>query len=187
MEVARSYKIAFKGLKHGHHDFGFEVGDDFFATWEGSEIDRGNCRVHVELERSETQLALGITIEGEIVVPCDRCLEPCVIPVDYEGELLVKFSDEVSEYDGEVMWIPAAEDEVDLAQYIYESIVLSLPYQRVHAEGGCDPEMMRQFSIVTDAEFALLEERAEAQAGGSMAQSELEKLAALKAAMEREE
>ena len=42
------------------------------------------------------------------------------------------------------------EDEVDLAQYIYESIVLSLPYQRVHPEGECDPEMLGRFRIVSD-------------------------------------
>lgn len=70
------------------------------------------------------------------MVECDRCLGDCSVPIDYEGELLVKFSDEVREYDGDTLWLSPSEDFVDLTQYIYESIVLSLPYQRVHPDGS---------------------------------------------------
>ena len=65
------------------------------------------------------------------------------------------------EYDGEVMWLSPADDEVDLTQYVYESIILSLPYQRVHPEGGCDAEMMRRFRIVSSEELDALEAKAE--------------------------
>ena len=84
----------------------------------------------------------------------------------FRGHLTVKFSDgETDEYDGEMMWISPSESEVDLAQYIYESIVLSLPYQRVHPEGECDPAMLERFRIVSDSEFAAIEARADAGAG----------------------
>ncbi|MEG2365470.1 MAG: YceD family protein, partial [Alistipes sp.] len=96
------------------------------------------------------------------------------VPIHFEGRLVVKFSDEIDEYDGEVMWISPSASEVDLAQYIYESIVLSLPYQRVHPEGMCDPEMLARFKIVSDAEFAAIEarQRAENAAESSEGQSE---------------
>lgn len=106
-------------------------------------------------------LTADVRITGHVVVPCDRCLEDCRIPIDFEGRLLVKFSDEPREYDGEVLWLLPGEDEVDLSQYIYESIVLSLPYQRVHPEGECDPEMLKRFRIVSDEEFSAIENRAE--------------------------
>ena len=96
--------------------------------------------MHVRLDRAETQLVIDVRITGHVVVECDRCLEDCRIPVDYDGRLLVRFSDEEREYDGDVLWLSPVEDEVDLMQYIYESIVLSLPYQRVHPEGECNPE-----------------------------------------------
>ena len=80
-------------------------------------------------------LSLQTVIRGTVTVACDRCLEDCRLPVAFDGTLLVRFSDEVADYDGEVMWISPAEGEVSLAQYIYESIILSLPYQRVHPEG----------------------------------------------------
>ena len=138
----------------------------------------------VALERGEAMLTLDVTVDGSVVVECDRCLEECRIPVHYQGRLLVKFSDEVHEYDGEVMWLLPMEDEIDLKQYIYESIVLSLPYQRVHPEGQCNPEMMARFRIVSGEEFDALEAESEQQAPPA---GEWAKLAELKERMEREE
>ncbi len=127
MDITKGYSIAYKGLKNGTHDFAFKVGGALFEAYGSAEIMGGDCDVEVKLDKSETQLVADVTIRGGVVVACDRCLEECRVPVDFEGRLLVKFSDEVREYDGEILWLLPGEDEVDLAQYIYESIVLSLP------------------------------------------------------------
>ena len=184
MEEAKRYTIAYKGLKSGLHDFHFEVDGSLFKAFGSTEIKDGACGVTVVMERGEAMLTLDVTVDGSVVVECDRCLEDCRVPVHYEGQLLVKFSDEVREYDGEVMWLLPMEDEIDLKQYIYESIVLSLPYQRVHPEGECNPEMLERFRIVSDSELAAVEVRAGAQEhdGGEWA-----KLAALKERMEAQE
>ena len=134
MNAARKYSIAWKGLSEGEHTFDFEAGDDLFRLFENTEIKGGHCDVKVNLLRAARQLRLEISIRGSVVVECDRCLGDCSVPIDYEGELLVKFSDEVREYDGDTLWLSPSEDFVDLTQYIYESIVLSLPYQRVHPD-----------------------------------------------------
>ena len=158
MEVAQRYSIAWKGLKNGRHDFRFEVDKALFEAFESTEIKDGRCEVSVGVDRSEKQLTLDVGITGHVVVECDRCLEDCRVPIDFEGQLVVKFSDEVHEYDGEVMWIGPSETEIDLSQYIYESICLNLPYQRVHPVGsdgksGCDPDMLARFNIVSEEEF----------------------------------
>ena len=145
MNAARKYSIAWKGLSEGEHTFDFEAGDDLFRLFENTEIKGGHCDVKVNLLRAARQLRLEISIRGSVVVECDRCLGDCSVPIDYEGELLVKFSDEVREYDGDTLWLSPSEDFVDLTQYIYESIVLSLPYQRVHPDGECDPDMLGRF------------------------------------------
>lgn len=189
MDVTKRYSIAYKGLKNGIHAFDFKVDSELFKAYESTEIKDGACDVHVALNRSESMLELDITIDGSVLVTCDRCLEDCDLPIAFEGRLLVKFSDEVEDYDGEVMWMSPSMSEVDLSQYIYESIVLSLPYQRVHAEGQCDPEMLARFNIVSNAEFAALEARAvtEAQDEQREAQSdEWAKLEALREQMARD-
>ena len=184
MEVAQRYSIAWKGLKNGRHDFRFEVDKALFEAFESTEIKDGRCEVSVGVDRSEKQLTLDVGITGHVVVECDRCLQDSRLPIDFEGQLVVKFSDEVHEYDGEVMWMLPGEDRVELAQYIYESIVLSLPYQRVHPEGECNPEMLERFRIVSDREFASIE--AAAEGAGERGGGEWAKLAALRERMEAE-
>ena len=161
MEQIGLYTIAFKGLKNGEHTFDFQVDNALFEAFETEEIKGGDCKVRANLVRSESMLELNITIEGEVICECDRCLEDCPIAIDYEGDLVVKFSDETDYYDGDVMWISPADDVVDLTQYIYESIVLSLPYSRVHEEGECNPEMLASFTEISEEELEALEAKVE--------------------------
>ena len=183
MDVAELYTIPYKSLENGEHTLEFRFDDSLFAAYENTDIRHAQGRVGVTLLRSASMLELKVSIRGSVVVACDRCLDDCTVPVEFDGTLVVKFSDEVSDYDGEVMWLLPMEDEIDLKQYIYESIVLSLPYQRVHPEGECNPEMLERFRIVSDSELAAVEARAGAQEhdGGEWA-----KLAALKERLEAE-
>ena len=183
MEEVQRYSIPFKGLKNGHHEFRFEVDKSLFEEFESAEIKDGACDVEVDLDRQESQLVFRISISGHVVVACDRCLEDCRVPIDFEGQLLGRFSDEPREYDGEVIWLLPGEESVDLTQYIYESIVLSLPYQRVHPEGECNPEMLERFRIVSDREFAAIEEQASSH---GPSEGQWAKLAELRERMEAE-
>ncbi len=213
MGSLRDYVIAYKSLGVGVFDYSFIVDSEFFTSFEGTEITGGNCGVEVHLHRSETMLEIEVSIEGEVIVACDRCLEDCPISVDYTGTLVVKFSSEVNDYDGEIMWLSPAESEIDLSQYLYESIVLSLPYQRVHAKGECNAEMIEKFRVITGAEFEaeygdeeseevedaaedeaddgqydeLANDEAEDEDNIGLASSEIAKLQALKAKMMSEE
>ena len=183
MEVSKQYSVAYKGLKNSTYDFDFEVGDALFAAYESKEILGGNCSVKATMRKGETQMEVDFTIEGEVTCECDRCLEPCSVPIDYEGSLVVRISDEEGEYDGEIMWVNPADNEVDFTQYIYESIVLSLPYQRVHPEGECNPDMLARFTIATEADLAAIEAEAESDKSG-ICEGDFNKLAALKAQLE---
>ncbi len=205
---ANRYSIDFKGLSFGMHEFKFELTKALFEGYEECEVLDGRGEAMVELQRSETMLQLNISIQAVVEVECDRCLEPCPVEIDFEAPLIVKFSDEeelANEYDGEVMWLGTTASEVDLAHYIYESIILSLPYQRIHADGECNPEMMSRFKIITSAEFEQLEgadeganegaDEAESEgasksgdieASDALPASEIAKLKALKELMEKE-
>ena len=100
MELGNRYSIAYKGLKNSTHDFQFEVDDALFAAYESREIKGGKLAVEVTLTKSDNQLEMDFVIEGEVTCECDRCLEDCLIPIDYEGHLIVRISDEQGEYDG---------------------------------------------------------------------------------------
>lgn len=149
MDVESRYSIDCSSLAEGAHTFDFKVDDSLFEAMGSNEIKGGDCDVHVEARKSESMMVLDIAISGKAVVECDRCLEDCDVPVDFEGQLTVRFSDTLHEYDGEQMWV-ARGGRVSLAQYIYESIVISLPYRRVHADGQCNPDMLARFTVATE-------------------------------------
>lgn len=199
MDILKKFTIPYKGLSIGDHDFEFEVNDRFFEAFEGSEIGKGTARAIIRLNKQNNLLTLTFDIQGEVMAPCDRCLEECPVPVDYQGQLFVRFSETERESDGEILWISPAETELALGQYIYESIVLGLPYQRVHAtdvQGNslCAPEMLKRFSIVSEDEFEELA-RAEGKPAGQKTgatgkkteSSPWSKLEALKTTLENEE
>lgn len=187
--ASNRYTIPFKGLKNGVHRFDFEVDDAFFGEYEGSGIKGGHASVEVVLDKGASALQLSFVIDGEVTVECDRCLDDLVLPIHYEGELKVTLSDEAGIYDGQQMWISPAEDEVDIRQYIYESIVLSLPYSRVHGRDAsgrllCNEDMLARFSIVDSEEFDAMEAR---QAAETFSENpEAEKLKELRDEMERQ-
>lgn len=189
MNVDKYFTIPWKGLEIGTHHFDFEADNTLFEAFESPDIKTGKVAVSIELERAPSALLLDVEMEGEVVVECDRCLDDLALPVDFQGELQVKFSDEVEDYDGDVLWMNPADGELKLAQYIYESIFLCLPYSRVHGEDEdgkslCNPEMLAKFSIISDEEF----ERMAEEIGTELAESPgADKLQALKEQLEKEQ
>ena len=185
MEQIALYTIAYKGLKNGSYDIDFEVDSRLFEAYEAEEILGGECCAKVRLNRSESMLEAHVVIDGTVICECDRCLEECRIPISYEGDLVVKFSDETDYYDGEVMWISPSEDMLNLTQYIYESIVLSLPYSRVHEDGECNPDMLVQ--QISEEELEALEAAAQESDVVSLDDNNRSILEALKRQMEKSE
>lgn len=177
MDARKRYKISFAALALGSHHFDFEVDRELFEAFvekeseEESEIMDAELDVEIELQRGTNALTLIFDIDGEVAVPCDRCLDECWVPIEFTDELSVKFtSEEIEEserYDGEVLWLNKGEGEVNVAQYIYESVLLSLPYQRIHGEDEegntlCDLDMLERFKSISPQEFDdMAEEKAD--------------------------
>lgn len=143
------YSIPLAGLKEGRYTYDFEIGDDFFKTFEESEIRRGKMRADVTLDRRSAHLELTIKIRGTAEVVCDRCLEMFSIPVSCTNRLFVKQGKEWDETDPDMVTMALDEHELDMSQYFYEYIHLALPIKRIHPddkEGNstCDPEMLKK-------------------------------------------
>jgi len=154
--ILNTYSIHFKGLKVGKHAFNFEVDNTFFEAFEEGEIKQGKVNVDVKLNKQSQMLDFVISIDGLIEVTCDRCLENFDLPISYSGSLFVKFGGIKSEEDDEIIVLTNDDSEINLAQYIYESICLSLPIQRYHGMKGtktkCNKDMIKKLkSLLTDS------------------------------------
>jgi len=149
MNYLSQYAIPFSGLSEGKHPFDFTVDDLFFAEFETSEVEKGELKISVELEKRSTYLGLTFTINGVVELVCDRCLENFVYPVKSKRKLLVKFSEKPVEDEAEMIYLHPSSFQVEIAQYIYEFVILSLPIRRIHPDGEdgkslCNPVMIKK-------------------------------------------
>ena len=67
-------------------------------------------------------MIIGIDIKGTLLVQCDRCLEYFDYNVEYKDSLLVKFDENATSQNDEVIILHPNDSELDLKQYLYECI-----------------------------------------------------------------
>lgn len=135
--------IQFSGLKPGRYSYRYTLDRSFFEVFENEEICEGTVDFEVNLERHERMLMFYFAFNGKMKTTCDRCLGEMEVPVQGEQTLCVKFSDTETSEDEDVVILPDGAYEIDLAQWMYEYVAVSMPMQCVHPEGECDPEMLK--------------------------------------------
>ena len=145
------YVVRLSGLEDGTHAFEFTLDDSFFATFDFEEIKHGGVKAQVQLDKKPGMVTLGITLKGEVTIMCDRCLEDYRQPVDQQEEIYFKYGDHHEELEDNVVVIPRDEHQINIAQYLYEFTVLSLPLKKVHPDRpdgstGCDPDMVKKLN-----------------------------------------
>ncbi len=146
-----SFIIPFRGLKPGIHRYDLQINNVFFDHFEHSEIREGELSVHIDLEKEERMLLFQFTINGQVSLPCDRCNEPVLLPVNGKERLIVKFGEEFTEQNEEIQIIPESESQFNTAPFLYEYIHLLLPMKRVHANddqgnNSCSPDILTKLN-----------------------------------------
>lgn len=135
--------INYQGLGTGKHSFTFSIGDDFFDITEEREFSAPEIAVNVQLQKDLTMMVFGFTHEGTVSVVCDRCLDEFRQSLKGSNALIVNFGDETNEEDDTIITLSRSEYEINLAPYIREYILLSLPWKNQCTVSGkkCNPEM----------------------------------------------
>jgi uncharacterized metal-binding protein YceD (DUF177 family) len=143
----KGFTIAFRSLSTGNHSFDFEIGKQFFESFEYFEGISGELKAHVDLLKEPNMMNLAIHLQGIFNLQCDRCLGDFKQETDGNFMLIVKFGESFAEESDEVIVLPFTESMLDLKQYFFEFINMLLPLQKFHpdkenGESGCDPEMI---------------------------------------------
>lgn len=132
MERLRNYDVAFAGLKEGKHQFQFEVGEAFFQLFEAEqEFTNPRITVDVELLKRTTFLEFHLHARGTIQLICDVYVEPYDHPIDENLKMIVKFGEDYDELSEEVAVIPFTDYAYNIAQLIYEMVVLAVPMKKL--------------------------------------------------------
>jgi len=134
------FKVNIVGLSHKVHRFDYHLTDDFFKVFKSEIIDQGDFQVAVELNKHETFIEANFKISGKTRLVCDRSLEPFDFPIEDEKKIVFKYGDEDKELSDEIVLIHRDTDQLDLGQYMYEFINLSIPYKKLHPKFAQDAD-----------------------------------------------
>ena len=132
MKVTNEFLIPFIGLKLGKHQFEYQISKAFFEHFEFDEFESANIKVNIVLEKKNTMLELNFKHSGTINVPCDLTSEDFDLPIKGNLKLVVRFGETFNDENEDLLILPIGEHQIDVAQYIYEMVVLSIPLKKTH-------------------------------------------------------
>jgi len=141
----KEFNIPFSGLKQGKHNFNFEIDNTFFDSFGYDDFNSASIQLSIILNKMTTIMELDFESSGSVNVNCDITSEPYDQAITSELHLVVKFGEEYNDEDDEILILPHGEHQLDISQYAYEMLVLSVPQKRVHpgiADGTLKSEVL---------------------------------------------
>ena len=160
MNKTKEYLIPFVGLKNGKHQFEYQLNSSFFDLFEYDEFEKSDILVNVSLDKHINMMQFDFKHKGTINVPCDLTGEEFDLPIKGKMKLIVRFGEERNDDNEELLILPFGEFEINIAQYIYEMIVLSIPQKRVHPgvkDGTLKTEALDKLSQLSIKEEEIIE------------------------------
>jgi uncharacterized metal-binding protein YceD (DUF177 family) len=132
MKQLNEFLIPFIGLKLGKHQFEYQISKSFFEDFDFDEFEDSLVKVNVVLEKKSTIMELSFKHKGTVNVPCDLTGEMFDLPIKGKIKVVVQFGEQFNNDNEELLILPHGEHQIDIKQYIYEMIVLSVPLKKTH-------------------------------------------------------
>lgn len=144
----REFSVNIIGLSKKAHLFEFEIKDGFFEKYGKEVVSGGNFHVQVTLDKKESFIEVDFGISGKAHLICDRTLQPFDYPIENTHKVVFKYGEEAKEISDEIVVITRDQDSLDLGQFIYEFIVLSIPIKKLHPSLSIEDEDEDEDKIV---------------------------------------
>lgn len=132
---SREFEIVFVGLKPGIHEYAYTISDRFFERFQQQDFRNCKANVRLQLDKKNGFMLLKFEIGGVLEVTCDRCNNNLPLELWDEFNITVKMVENPDimngqEDDPDVYYIDRGESHIDVADWIYEFINLSIPMQK---------------------------------------------------------
>jgi len=121
------YKLANK-----QHSFQYHIGKSFFEHFENSPLERADLNVEVTLDKQDNLITALYDIQGTVELECDRSLEKFDHPVAIRERIIYQYGEEEQELDDDIVIITNNTQSINVAQYLYEFVNLSVPMRKLH-------------------------------------------------------
>ncbi len=139
--------IPFRGLKDGIHFFKFNIDNSFFEELNFFDFDDAKLDLNITLDKKSSILTIKFDFNGFVKLSCDLTTESFDYNLKTDFRLVVKFGEE-EEYDGdEILILQNGTSQIDISQYIYETIILAIPQKKIHPgviDGTLDSDIIKK-------------------------------------------
>lgn len=143
MDTLSQFELAVEQLKAGNQHFEYALNNDFFDALDETEIRKGALKAVVDTRKVGGHIELHIAIDGEVTIPCNRCLDEMQQPIHTTDVWKLFFGENAATDDAIIVAADAA--SINIAWNLYECIALAIPIAHTHASGQCNAEMMAKF------------------------------------------
>ncbi|WP_373522523.1 DUF177 domain-containing protein [Aquiflexum sp.] len=135
MKFLRAYDIDVIKLREGKHTFSFEVKDEFFKFYEANDwVNGSDLTANVTVTKTASLMEADFDIVGTIRLTCDRSLEEFDHPMDVAEKVIYKYGLVEEEISEDVYMITKDTQSINVAQLIYEFILLAIPAKKIHPD-----------------------------------------------------
>jgi uncharacterized metal-binding protein YceD (DUF177 family) len=132
MKDLKDFNIHFVGFKEGSHLFSYEIDNTFFDAFNYDDFLSSAIKIDLNFTKKSSHFELDFSAAGTVNIPCDTTNEPFDMEVNPTLSMIVKFGPEFNDDNEDIITITYDADKINISQYIYEMIVLSIPQKRVH-------------------------------------------------------
>ena len=147
MKDLKNFDISFVGLKDGTHQFEYIIKKEFFDFFNYDDFSNSKVTVKLSFLKKATMFELSFNFNGWVEVLCDVSGEMFQQPISSEMNLIVKFGDEFNDENEDLLIIPHSDYKLNVSQYIYEAIILTVPIKRIHPgvnDGSLNSEVLNK-------------------------------------------
>ncbi len=135
MKFLRAYDIEILKLTDGEHTLAFDVNRSFFEFYDALDwVNDANLTVKVHIRKTVNLMDVKFFIQGPVNVTCDRSLENFDYPLEVTQSYLYKFGPMEQEINEDMSMITKDTAHINVAQLIYEFILLAIPAKKIHPD-----------------------------------------------------
>jgi len=134
----RKFNIDIYGLSLKQHEYQFEFGNELFNLFEQDIVTSGSGVCNLLLDKSETMIVLDFDVEAKVELTCDVSLKAFDQKIATKKQIMVKFGEEATELDDDVVVMVWDTKTMNVAEYIYQFLLLEIPLKKVHPDLDSD-------------------------------------------------
>jgi uncharacterized protein len=149
LKVQKQFTIPVAGQETGVRQYDFKIDASFFEHYPDCGFTDCKAVVNLKVSRQEDLFLLKFSFKGRVGLICDRCLDPFDLEIQGCETVTLKLRKKGQPKDAEEESISAETREVSVRQYVYDFILLKIPFRRVHPEDKngnslCNKELLKK-------------------------------------------